>query len=306
MLSVRARICRWVWSRLTARVGAHGTPQEMQAPLAHQLDRPILPRGVTLQKTTVAGVRAEWLVPAAATPGAVLLYVHGGAWTMGWYEPHRWLVSHLARATARRALALDYRLAPAYPFPAALDDCLAAYRWLLANGTHPEKIIIAGDSAGGNLTLATMVALRDGGEPLPAAGVCLSPVTDLAGSGRPQESIHDAGLPVGWAQQQTRFYLGDADPHLPLVSPYHADLRGLPPLLVQVGADEYLLHDAQRFVPRARAAGVDVTLQVWPGMWHVWQILVGFMPEANQAVAAIAAFCRQHQPQARATPGSQN
>jgi monoterpene epsilon-lactone hydrolase len=295
MLSVRARICRWVWSWVTARVGAYSTPQEMQRSLGRQLRRPILPRGVTLQKTTVGGVRAEWLIPAGAAPGAVLLYIHGGAWTMGWYEPHRWLVSHLARATARRALALDYRLAPAHPFPAALDDCLAACRWLLAKGTQPEEMIIAGDSAGGNLTLATMLALRDKGEPLPAAAVCLSPVTDLAGPGQPQQPIHDAGLPIAWAQQQRRFYLGDADPHLPLVSPYYAGLHGLPPLLVQVGGDEYLLADAQRFVPRARAAGVDVTLQVWPGMWHVWQILVGFMPEANRAVAAVAAFCRQHQ-----------
>jgi acetyl esterase/lipase len=218
---------------------------------------------------------------------------------MGWYEPHRWLVSHLARATGRRALAIDYRLAPEHRFPAPLEDCLAAYRWLLANGTRPEQIILGGDSAGGNLTLTTMLALRDNGEPLPAAGVCLSPVTDLAGTGEPPPSDQDVGLPVDWAQEQTRMYLGDTDPHLPLVSPFYADLHGLPPLLIQVGGAEYLLHDAQRFVPRARAAGVDVTLQAYSGMWHVWQLLVPFMPESSQAVAAIAAFCRQWRPDFR-------
>jgi monoterpene epsilon-lactone hydrolase len=291
--SLQSRIFRRVWGRFTGQVARYATPQEMRASMERSMSWPILPRGVTLQKVTAGGVRAEWLIPAA--PNGVLLYVHGGAWTIGWYEAHRWLVSHLARVTGRRALALDYRLAPEYPFPAPLEDCLAAYRWLLANGTRPDEIVIGGDSAGGNLTLTTMVALRDAGEPLPAAGVCLSPVTDLAGSGQPAPSVHDAGLPVEWAQQQTRMYLGDTDPHLPLVSPFYADLHGLPPLLIQVGGAEFLRHDAERFVPRAQAAGVDVTLQVWPGMWHVWQILVGFMPEANQAVAAIGAFCRQHQ-----------
>jgi monoterpene epsilon-lactone hydrolase len=278
-----------VWGRLTAHVSVWATPQEMRASMERSAGRPILPRGVTLQKVTAGGVPAEWLIPAAGATG-VLLYLHGGAWTMGWYEPHRWLVSHLARATGRRALALDYRLAPEYPFPAPLEDCLAAYRWLLANGTRPEQIVIGGDSAGGNLTLTTMLALRDNGEPLPAAGVCLSPVTDLATEGQAPVSGGDAGLPVGWAREQLRMYLGDADPRQPLVSPFYADLRGLPPLLIQVGAEEYLAADARRFAARARTAGVDVTLQAYPGMWHVWQILVPFMPEASQAVEAIAAF----------------
>ena len=294
--SLQSRVLRRVWGRLTAHVGTWETPQQMRASMRHSIGRSILPWGVTMQKVVAGGVAAEWLVPAAGGAHGVLLYVHGGAWTIGWYEPHRWLVAHLARATGRRALALDYRLAPEDPFPAPLEDCLAAYRWLLANGTRREEIIIAGDSAGGNLTLTTMLSLRDHGEPLPAAGVCLSPVTDLAGSGEPAARVEDAGLPVDWAFQQVRMYLRETDPHLPLVSPYYADLHGLPPLLIQVGGSEHLLHDAQRFVPRAQAAGVDVTLQVWPGMWHVWQILVGLMPEANQAVAAIAAFCRQHQP----------
>ena len=295
MPSPQSRIFRPVWGRLTARVASFATPQEMRASQERWISRPILPRGVSLQKVSAGGVPAEWLIPAADGANGVLLYLHGGAWTMGWYQPHRWLVSHLARATGRRALAIDYRLAPEHPFPAALEDCLAAYRWLLANGTRPEQIVLGGDSAGGNLTLTTMLALRDGGEPLPAAGVCLSPVTNLAGTGRSEPAPDDAGLPVEWAAEQLRHYLGGADPHLPLVSPFCADLPGLPPLLIQVGGEEHLLSDVQRFVPRADAAGVDVTLQVWPGMWHVWHILVPFMPESSQAVAAIATFCRQHQ-----------
>jgi len=292
--SLQSRILRVVWSRLTARAGSFASIQEMRAAQERWVNRPFLPRGVTRQKVTAGGVPAEWLIPAAAAAHGVLLYLHGGAWTLGWYEPHRWLVGHLTRATGLRALALDYRLAPEHPFPAALEDCLAAYRWLLSSGTRPEQILIAGDSAGGNLTLTTMIALREGGEPLPAAGVCLSPVTDLAGTGQAAPPHPDAGLPADWAGEQSRSYLGDTDPRLPLVSPYHADLHGLPPLLIQVGGDEFLLSDANRFASKARTAGVDVTLQVWPGMWHVWQILVGLMPESNQAVDAIGAFSRQH------------
>lgn len=133
--------------------------------------------------------------------------------------------------------------------------------------------MIGGDSAGGNLTLATMLSLREAGEPLPRAGVCLSPALDLADRGRPAEGGDDAGLPLDWAREQLASYLGETDPRSPLVSPIYADLAGLPRLLMQVGGDEFLRRDAERFVPLARAAGVDVTLQVWPGMWHVWQIL---------------------------------
>lgn len=298
MPSVQSHILRPLWGQMTARVADLSTAQEMQASVQRTLRWRILPRGVTLQKVGAGGVPAEWLAATPSADNGVLLYIHGGAWTLGWNLTHRWLVSHLVRATGRRALAIDYRLAPQHPFPAALEDCLAAYRWLLANGTRPEDIIIGGDSAGGNLTLSTMLALRDGGEPLPGAGVCLSPVTDLAGESEAASnaaeprlrSYHDVGLPVEWAREQLRSYVGDVDAHLPLVSPCYADLHGLPPLLIQVGGDEFLRHDAQRFVPRARAAGVDVTLQVWPGMWHVWQILVPLMPESSRAVAAIAAF----------------
>ena len=293
MPSLRSRVFRPFVRRLTARAGSFACIQEMRAAQERWLNRPILPRGVSMQRVLAGAVQAEWIAPTDCQSTGVLLYLHGGAWTLGWYEPHRWLVGHLARATGMRALALDYRLAPEHPYPAALEDCLAAYRWLLSNGTPPKHIVIAGDSAGGNLSLTTMLALREAGEPVPAAAACLSPPTDLAGSGEPAPAERDSGLPVDWAQQQMKMYLGATDPRLPLVSPIYADLRGLPPVLIQVGEEEWLCRDAVRFAERARAAGVDVTLQVWPAMWHVWHLLVPLLPEARQAVDAIAAFTRR-------------
>lgn len=296
--SLSSRLFRLVWSRATARASSFASIEHMRAVMERRFNRPLLPPGVTRQVENVSGLRAEWLIPARIGLDGVLFYLHGGAWTLGWYQPHRWLVAHLAKATGLRAFALDYRLAPEHPFPAALEDCLMAYRWLLGQGFRPDHIVIAGDSAGGNLTLTTMISLREAGEPLPRAAVCLSPVTDLAEAGESGEPVPDAGLPISWAQAQLRSYLGDTDPRLPLVSPFYGDLHGLPALLIQVGGEEILRRDAQRFVPRARAAGVDVTLQVWPGMWHVWQILVPFMPEAREAVQEIAAFIRERlQPQ---------
>ncbi len=294
MPSLRSKVLRPLVRRVVARAGSFASIQEMRAAQERWLNRPVLPRGVSMHRVLAGGVQAEWIAPLDRRSAGVLLYLHGGAWTLGWYEPHRWLVGHLARATGMRALALDYRLAPEHPYPAALEDCLAAYRWLLSNGTPPKHVVIAGDSAGGNLSLTTMLALRDAGEPLPTAAACLSPPTDLAGGGGPASAQRDSGLPAEWAQQQLKMYLGSTDPRQPLVSPIYADLRGLPPLLIQVGEEEFLCRDAVRFAERARAAGVDVTLQVWPAMWHVWHLLVPLLPEASDAVNAIAAFACGH------------
>ncbi|OQB25923.1 MAG: Monoterpene epsilon-lactone hydrolase [Chloroflexi bacterium ADurb.Bin180] len=301
-LSLRARLLRPIWSSVVAQVGRYDTVQELRAMQAGRAIKPQVPRGVTRETVLAGGVAAEWLVPEKAQRG-VLFYLHGGAWTLGYYQPHRWMVAKMAQATERRALVLDYRLAPEHPFPAALDDCLAAYEWLLDQGARAQEIVIGGDSAGGNLTLAMLLALRDSRRPLPAAAVCLSPVTalvppegvELAPVDAPQ--VRDAGLPVEWAQNQLASYVGDNDPRQPLISPYYGHLRGLPPLLIQAGGNEWLREDAARFTAKAQEAGADVTLQVWPGMWHVWQILVGWMPEADRAVEEIAAFCRRQQAQ---------
>ena len=239
-------------------------------------------------------VPVEWIIPPGAASDPVILYLHGGGWTLGWYNSHRWLVAQICKAAHSRALAVDYRLAPEHPFPAALEDCQTAYRWLLKHGTSPQNIVIAGDSAGGNLTLTTLMALRDAGDPLPAAAVCISPMTDLEGSGESFRTRKDPMVTAEFALAMARCYAGDQNPRLPLLSPHYGDLCGLPPLLIQVGAAEILLSDATRLAEKARSVGVEVTLAIWPNMWHVWHIFTPYLPEAQQAVNAMGAFIQEH------------
>ena len=251
-----------------------------------------LPRAVVVKQGRAGDVPVEWLIQPHESAQSVILYLHGGGWTMGWSNLHRRMVAYICQAAASRALAVDYRLAPEHPFPAALEDCLAAYRWLLKNGTAPQNLVIAGDSAGGNLTLATLLALRDASDPLPAAAVCISPMTDLAGTGESFRTKHDPTLVVKFALTMARHYAGGHDLHLPLLSPHYGNLRGLPPLLIHVGEDEILVSDATRLADNARAAGVDVSLVIWPKMWHVWHLFAPHLPEARQAIHAIGAFVR--------------
>src|SRR5574341_1696217 len=252
-----------------------------------------LPREVEVKPSIADDVPIEWLIPLNPSSQSVILYLHGGGWTMGWSNLHRRMVAHICQAAACRALAVDYGLAPEHPFPAALEDCLTVYHWLLKNGTSPHNLVMAGDSAGGNLTLAALMSLRDAGDPLPAAAVCISPMTDLAGTGESFRIKHDPALTVAFALTMARHYAGSQDLHSPLLSPHYGDLRGLPPLLIQVGDDEILLSDATRLADNARAAGVDVNLVVWPGMWHVWHLFVPSLPEAQQAIKAISDFIRE-------------
>jgi acetyl esterase/lipase len=224
----------------------------------------------------------------------VVLYLHGGGYVIGSIKTHRDLMGRISRAAQARVLGLDYRLAPEHPFPAAVDDSLSAYRWLLDNGTKPARIAVAGDSAGGGLTVATLVAIRDAKLPLPAAGVCLSPWVDMEGIGETMKTRAQAdpvvqrdGL-LGMASA----YLQGKDPRSPLAAPLYADLKGLPPLLIQVGDAETLLDDSNRLADRARAAGVNVKLEVWPEMIHVWQLFASFLPEGQQAVEGIGSFIR--------------
>jgi acetyl esterase/lipase len=190
-----------------------------------------------------------------------------------------------------RALAINYRLAPEHPYPAALEDAATAYRWLLSQGNDPARIIIAGDSAGGGLTLATLVALREAGEPLPAGAVCISPWTDLACTG---DCVHEKApldkiLSPDGLTRSAKSYAGGHELRSPLISPLYADLRGLPPLLIQVGTDEILLDDAKRIAEKAQIAGVDITLEIWEEMFHVFQI-IPFLPETKQALGQIGDF----------------
>jgi epsilon-lactone hydrolase len=247
------------------------------------------PAGTFVDPVDAAGVPAEWVVAAGVSTRRVLLYFHGGAYQIGSPATMRHLVARLSAVADARALSVDYRLAPEHPFPAAVEDALAAYRWLLAVGTDPTVITVAGDSAGGGLALSLLVALRDAGEPMPAAAVLLSPWTDLALTGeslRTRAAVDVMIQPDGMPETASR-YLAGADPRHPYASPLYADLHGLPPLLIHVGDAEVILDDSTRLAAKARAARVDVSLEVWDEMPHVFPAFAGLLPEADEAVARI-------------------
>jgi acetyl esterase/lipase len=255
------------------------------------------------QRVVADGVPCEWLLAKGADPGRRLLYLHGGGWTAGSLDSHRPLSARIAAATGCAVLAVDYRLAPEHPFPAGLDDCVAAYDWLRAHGpagaAPARSVFVAGDSAGGNLTLALLLALKQRGLPLPNAAIPISPATDFLATGdsyRTRAAV-DPVLTDGpdAIRVLSAIYLqGRAKPEEPLVSPLYGDFRGLPPLLLHVGDAEVLLDDSTRVAEKARAAGVDVTLEVWPEMPHVWHAFAPFLPEASQAIERIGAFVRAH------------
>jgi acetyl esterase/lipase len=272
----------------------------MSGPLATQRIRfaslagPSRRYGARIEPVQIGELHAEWVVPPNADPNRVLYYLHGGGFVACSPATHRSLAARIAREAGMRALLVDYRLAPEYPFPSPVEDTVAGYHWLLASGIRPEDIVIAGDSAGGSLTLATLLSVRDSGGPLPAAAVCLSPATDatLSGASFIARAADEAMLSVAFCQQAVRSYVGDLDPCTPLASPLHADLRGLPPLLIHVGTHELLLDDSIRLADKATKAGVEVTLRVWDGMWHVFH---GFdVPEARAAVREIGLFMQTH------------
>jgi monoterpene epsilon-lactone hydrolase len=247
-------------------------------------------------RVSVAGVDGEWIAGDSAPHDKASLYFHGGGFRLGSVSSHRELIARMAGASGCRVLAINYRLAPEYRFPAPLEDALAAYGWMLDQGLRPENIAFAGDSAGGNLALTTMLGLRDRGLPLPAAGVLMSPWTDLAATGETYVSradadpIHQRPMIAAMAKN----YLGEGrDPRDPSASPLYADLTGLPPLLIQVGDRETVLADSTMFADKARAAGVDVELQVWDGMIHVFQMFAE-LPEAHRAIVSIGEFLKRH------------
>jgi len=255
-----------------------------------------LPKGVKCDKVSAGGVPAEWLIPPGVSNDRVVLYLHGGSYMSGSCNSHRSLVANIAIASKARALVLDYRLAPEHAHPAAVEDAVAAYKWLTDGQVDPKHLAIAGDSAGGGLAIALLVSLKDRNIPMPAACVCLSPWTDLAFTGETWKSKLAADLIIYPYKEYAfaKMYLGDFDPKTPLASPLYADLKGLPPLLVQVGTDEVLLADSTRLVERARQAGVDATLDEWEKMQHVWQFASSFIPEGRRAVEQIGEFIDKH------------
>jgi epsilon-lactone hydrolase len=275
--------------------GTAQTPEEFRRIYDRFMERFPPPADLKIQPVNTGGVPAEWVIPPGATAGRTILYFHGGGYVVGGPKGYREMVSHIARAAQAQALVLDYRLAPEHPHPAAVEDAVAAYRWLLESGVEPGRTVLAGDSAGGGLTVATLVALRARGNPLPAAGVCLSPWVDMEITGKSMDTNADADPLVkrDVVANMATAYLQGQDPRTPLASPLHAQLEGMSPLLIQVGTAETLLDDATRLAERARSAGVDVTLESWPDMIHVWQWFGSFLPEARQAIDRIGEFIRQ-------------
>lgn len=263
--------------------------------------RPKPPGGVRVTPINESGVRGEWLESGAAE--RTVYYLHGGGYVACSPKTHRGFTASLSLAANAKILSLDYRLAPENKFPAALEDAVAGYRLLLEKGENPKKIVIGGDSAGGGLAAATLIALRERGLPMPAGAFLLSPWTDLAATGDSVVTNDpvDPMLSGKLASQLAVLYHGETSPTNPLVSPLYGDLTGLPPLRIYVGDTEILLDDSRRFADRARQQGVSVDLRVRNKMPHVWPIFVAFgIPESKAALGEIAEFIRERTSQSQA------
>ncbi|MGH7914650.1 MAG: alpha/beta hydrolase [Candidatus Binataceae bacterium] len=272
------------------------SPQELRVAMAAAFSAFPSASQVKCEPVSAGGVKAEWITANNAASDRVILDLHGGGYVMGSIDTHRELVARLSKAAQARGLALDYRLAPENPFPAAIDDSIAAYRWLLAQGYTPKRIVIAGDSAGGGLAVSTLLAVRDLGAPAPAAAVCISPWVDFAAEGESMTSraAQDPLVSREMILNIAKMYMGEnGDLREPLAAPINAYLNDLPPLFIQVGNAETLLDDSTRLADRAKEAGVDVTLQIWDEMPHVWHLAAPFLPEGQEAIDKIGEFVRQ-------------
>lgn len=263
-----------------------------------------IPAGIKVSPVTIPqlpeGLSAEWIHPEGSpdspvSTGRAILYTHGGGYVTGNCIDHRAHVARFVQATGTGALLYDYRLAPEFPFPAAMEDTLVAYAWLINQGLPPGKIIIVGESAGGGLCLASLLAIRDQGLPLPAAGLALSPWLDLTCQSPSYQTNarRDISILGSW-DVWSRYYIGANDPCHPWISPVYGDLHGLPPVLIEVGDHEIMLDDAVRFAEKAKAAGVAVDLRVWEGMVHCFPLLAPMFPEASQAWDEVIAFIKKH------------
>lgn len=252
-------------------------------------------QGFKYATENIGDIKTEWVMPNGADEKKVLLYFHGGGYATGSINTHRTLVSQIARNAGITALSVEYRLAPEHKFPAAVEDAFAAYQWLLQKGYLPQNICFGGDSAGGGLTLATLLYVRDKNTPLPKCAIALSPWTDHTFTGNSYQAnrlidpmLVAEGFPV-WSKH----YTGDADPKNPYISPLFGDLHGLPPVYIQVGEDELLLDDSTRFAAKAKEAGVDIALDVFPEMFHVFQAFLRILPTARQANLQLGNFLKK-------------
>lgn len=249
-------------------------------------------KNMPVERVDIDGLSAAWIRPDGADEKKVHIHLHGGGYVTGFVDSHLMMCVPMAKTLKRKMLLPEYRLAPANPFPAALEDSLKTYRWLLAQGADARDIVISGDSAGGGLALATVLSLRDAGDPLPAALICISPWADLTN----QSASHTANAKVESVlrtdvlNEWARYYTDESNLTNPLVSPVYADSHGLPPLLIQVGRDEILLDDSITLAEKAKSAGADVTLRIWDDMWHAWPVLGDLIPESGMAFEEMKEF----------------
>ena len=251
-----------------------------------------IPKDVTVVDVDADDIRAKWISPTNENPGKVILHLHGGGYVTGSMDSHLMMCIPMAQTLKTKILLPEYRLAPEHPFPAAVVDAVKVYRWALAQGYQPQDIIISGDSAGGGLALATVLSLRDAGDPLPAAIVSMSPWTDLTFTGQSHltKAKADCVLLTDVLREWAACYVGTETPNNPLISPIYADFLNFPPILIQVGSDEVLLDDSRMLAEKAKSAGVDVTLKVWDEMWHVWPALGDLIPESKKTFEEIGQF----------------
>lgn len=305
MLSMRGRLTRfmlqhrhWMEGHLRKPV-VDWTRQEAILDFRRQVEEGStrfgrLPRGMQVEPVEIPGVPAEWLRPESAVGQGVMLYFHGGGYVTGTCESHRPVVGKFVEACGLPALSFGYRLAPEHPFPAALDDALAVWQWMLGQGISPGSVCFVGDSAGGGLVLGTLLALKDLGMTLPAGAVVYSPVTDFTCSGESHRTNLESCLsPKGMAQALAGHYSGEAGPEHPYVSPLYGNPEGLPPLLMFAGSGETLLDDSVMFARKAREAGVDVELEVGEGLFHCYPAMAPLFPEAVRAMDTICRFIRE-------------
>ena len=292
MLSWQGQVVKLYLNYKKAFAIDHNAPVEFLRKLVEDAARfGRFPKSVQSQTITVDYLPAEWHIPAQADARSAMLYLHGGAYALGSIKSYRATAGQIAEAGKIRTLLIGYRLAPEHPFPAALQDALLAYEWLQRNGY--EKIVIAGDSAGAALALATVISLRSKRGSMPVLIICMSPWLDVESTG---ESITtNAKLDPMLKRDDLkvcRHYIGQNDPHDPLISPLYADFTGFPPIALFVGSNEILLSDSIRLAEKAEEAGVDIQIKIWQGMWHVFQFFAPFVPEATQAINEVGVVIR--------------
>jgi len=254
-----------------------------------------VPKGITIKEQLIEGLKSEWLIPKENNPEKVILYVHGGGYVSGSCNDHRSLISKFALNTGVTCLIYEYRLAPENPFPAALDDSVKVYQWILSIGFEPENIVIAGESAGGGLCLATLLALKAQNISLPAAAVAISPWTDLSCSSESYSTKNKvSAAPLNSWTVFSKYYAGDKDVTSPFISPLFGDLKGLPPIFINSAVDDELFEDGEKFYLKARKAGVDITFRAGTGMVHCYPLLAPMFQEATEAMDEIVDFIKSH------------